>query len=179
MLLTDARRPARTGPDGSLIPLAEQDRRLWDAGAIAEGTGLIERALAETPVGPYQLQAAIAAIHDAARSAETTDWRQIAALYEWLERLAPGPMVTLNRIAALAMFDGPEAGLARLAEVESDAGLRGHRRTITVRAHLLEMAGDPGAADAYRDAARRTLNLPERRYLEARVARLERGRGRP
>jgi predicted RNA polymerase sigma factor len=179
MLLTDARRPARIGPDGSLIPLAEQDRRLWDAGAIAEGTGLIERALAETPIGPYQLQAAIAAIHDAAPSAETTDWRQIAALYEWLERLAPGPMVTLNRIVALAMLDGPEAGLERLGVVESEAGSRGHRRIIAVRAHLLEMAGDPGAADAYRDAARRTLNLPERRYLEARAVRLERGRERP
>ena len=176
MLLTDARRPARTGPDGSLIPLAEQDRSLWDADAIAEGTTLIERALAATPIGPYQLQAAIAAIHDGAPSADATDWRQIAALYEWLERLAPGPMVTLNRIVALAMVDGPEAGLERLAEVETDAGLSGHHRTISVRAHLLEMAGDPGAAAAYRDAARRTLNLPERRYLEARAVRLERGR---
>jgi RNA polymerase sigma factor (sigma-70 family) len=141
MLLTDARRPARTGPEGSLVPLAEQDRMLWDADAIAEGTGLIERALAETPIGPYQLQAAIAAIHDAAPSAEATDWRQISALYEWLDRLAPGPMVALNRIVALAMLDGPEAGLERLGEVESEAGSRGHRRIIAVRAHLLEMAG--------------------------------------
>ena len=137
------------------------------------GQALIEKALSEAPIGPYQLQAAIAAVHDEARRAEDTDWRQILALYEWLARLAPGPMVTLNRIIALSMVDGPVVGLQRLAEVEADDALAGHHRVAAVRAHLLETAGDPAAAAAYRLAARRTLSLPERRYLEARAARLE------
>ncbi len=173
MLLTDARRPARTRPDGSLVPLAEQDRGSWDAQAIAEGVALITATLATAPVGPYQLQAAIAAVHDEAARPEDTDWRQILGLYELLDKLAPGPMVTLNRIVAVAMVHGPDAGLERLAEAEAEPGLEGHHRVDAVRAHLLEMAGDDGAAEAgYRLAARRTLSIPEQRYLESRAARL-------
>jgi predicted RNA polymerase sigma factor len=173
MLLTDARRPARTRPDGALVPLAEQDRSAWDATAIAEGIGLITRALASAPIGPYQLQAAIAAVHDEAGRFEDTDWRQIAGLYGLLQTIAPGPMVTLNRIVAGAMVTGPEAGLAQLAEAETDPALAGHHRVDAVRAHLLEMVGDVEAARAqYRRAARRTLSIPEQRYLESRAARL-------
>jgi RNA polymerase sigma factor (sigma-70 family) len=173
MLLTDARRPARTRPDGSLVPLAEQDRGSWDAQAIAEGGALITATLASAPVGPYQLQAAIAAVHDEAARAEDTDWRQILGLYVLLDKIAPGPMVTLNRIVAVAMVHGPDAGLERLAEAESEPGLAGHHRVDAVRAHLLEMAGDDEAAAAgYRLAARRTLSIPEQRYLESRAARL-------
>ncbi len=172
MLLTDARRPARTGPDGALVPLAEQDRGRWDARAIAEGTALVTEAMSGAPLGPYQLQAAIAAVHDEATRAEDTDWPQILGLYDLLDRLAPGPMVSLNRIVALAMVDGPRAGLRRLAAAESDPALARHHRVHAVRAHLLEMAGEPEAAAAqYRLAARRTLSLPERRYLESRAAR--------
>jgi RNA polymerase sigma factor (sigma-70 family) len=173
MLLTDARRPARTGPDGALVPLAEQDRARWDAQAIAEGVGLITRTLASAPVGPYQLQAAIAAVHDEAARFEDTDWEQILGLYEHLGRLAPGPMVELNRIVAVAMVHGPEAGLRQLAAAEARPGLAGHHRLDAVRAHLLELAGDrEGARVAYRQAARRTLSLAEQRYLESRAARL-------
>jgi predicted RNA polymerase sigma factor len=173
MLLTDARRPARTRPDGALVPLAEQDRSAWDATAIAEGIGLITRALASAPIGPYQLQAAIAAVHDEAGRFEDTDWRQIVGLYGLLQTIAPGPMVTLNRIVAGAMVTGPEAGLAQLAEAETDPALAGHHRVDAVRAHLLEMVGDVEAARAqYRRAARRTLSIPEQRYLESRAARL-------
>ena len=173
MLLTDARRPARTGPDGALVPLAEQDRRRWDAQAIAEGVELITRTLASAPVGPYQLQAAIAAVHDEAARFSDTDWDQILGLYEHLGRLAPGPMVELNRIVAVAMVHGPEAGLAQLAAAEARPGLAGHHRLDAVRAHLLELAGDrEGARAAYRRAARRTLSLAEQRYLESRAARL-------
>jgi len=173
MLLTDARRPARSRPDGSLVPLAEQDRRLWDAGAIAEGVALITGALAGAPIGPYQLQAAIAAVHDEAPNADDTDWRQILGLYGLLQTIAPGPMVTLNRIVAVAMVDGPRAGLDQLAAAEAEPGLVGHHRVDAVRAHLLEMAGDPEAAAAhYRLAARRTLSVPEQRYLESRAAHL-------
>jgi RNA polymerase sigma factor (sigma-70 family) len=173
MLLTDARRPARTGPDGALVPLAEQDRSRWDAQAIAEGVALITRALASAPVGPYQLQAAIAAVHDEAARFEDTDWDQILGLYELLDRLAPGPIVTLNRIVAVAMVHGPEAGLRQLAAAEAEPALAGHHRVDAVRAHLLELAGDHEAANAaYRLAARRTLSLAERRYLESRAARL-------
>jgi RNA polymerase sigma factor (sigma-70 family) len=169
MLLTDARRPARTLPDGTLVPLEEQDRSLWDAGALAEGTALITGTLAVAPIGPYQLQAAIAAVHGEAVRAEDTDWRQILALYDLLRSLTPGPMVTLNRIVAVAMVHGPEAGLAELAE--AGAVLDGHHRVDAVRAHLLERAGDvDGAAEAYRRAARRTSSVPERRYLESRAA---------
>jgi RNA polymerase sigma factor (sigma-70 family) len=173
MLLTDARRPARTGPDGALVPLAEQDRSRWDAQAIAEGVALITRALSSAPIGPYQLQAAIAAVHDEAPRFEDTDWDQILGLYELLDRLAPGPIVTLNRIVAVAMVHGPEAGLGQLAAAEAEPALAGHHRVDAVRAHLLELAGDHGAAHAaYRLAARRTLSLAEQRYLESRAARL-------
>lgn len=173
MLLTDARRPARTRPDGALVPLAEQDRSSWDAAAIAEGVGLITRALASAPIGPYQLQAAIAAVHDESARFEDTDWRQIVGLYGLLQTIAPGPMVTLNRIVAGAMVTGPEVGLAQLAEAETDPALAGHHRVDAVRAHLLEMAGDAEAARrAYRLAARRTLSIPEQRYLDSRAARL-------
>ena len=173
MLLTDARRPARTGPDGALVPLAEQDRSRWDAQAVAEGVALITRALASAPVGPYQLQAAIAAVHDEAARFEDTDWDQILGLYELLDRLAPGPIVTLNRIVAVAMVHGPEAGLGQLAAAEAEPALAGHHRVDAVRAHLLELAGDHEAAHAaYRLAARRTLSLAEQHYLESRAARL-------
>jgi RNA polymerase sigma factor (sigma-70 family) len=173
MLLTDARRAARTSEDGGLVPLARQDRSLWDAAAIAEGIGLITRTLATAPIGPYQLQAAIAAVHDEAPSADDTDWREILGLYELLNLMAPSPMVTLNRIVALAMVHGPRAGLERLAEAESDPGLAGHHRVDAVRAHLLERAGDRERAAAhYRLAARRTLSIPEQRYLQSRAAEL-------
>jgi RNA polymerase sigma factor (sigma-70 family) len=172
MLLTDARRPARTGADGSLIPLAEQDRGRWDQAYIREGLALITEALARTPIGPYQLQAAIAAIHDEAPRADETDWRQILALYELLARLAPNPMVTLNHAVALAMVRGPRAGLDLLASLDADDRLSGHHRLDAVRGHLLEMAGDHTAArSSYQRAARRTTSLPEQRYLAARVAR--------
>jgi predicted RNA polymerase sigma factor len=173
MLLSDARRPARTGPDGALIPLAEQDRGLWDAAAIAEGVSLITATLATAPVGPYQLQAAIAAVHDEAPRAADTDWPQILGLYDMLQHLAPGPMVTLNRIVAVAMVHGPRTGLQRLADAQAQAGLTGHHRVHAVRAHLLELAGERDAARGeYRLAARRTLSAPEQRYLESRAARL-------
>ena len=168
MLLTDARRPARTRADGALVPLAEQDRAQWDRAFIAEGVALITEALQRYAVGPFQVQAAIAAVHDEAPSAAETDWPQILQLYRLLEALAPGPMVTLNRIVALAEVDGPSAGLRAL-----DAAALDHYRVAAVRAHLLERSGAPGAArEEYRRAARLTLSLPERRYLEARVARL-------
>jgi predicted RNA polymerase sigma factor len=170
MLLTEARRPARVTADGSLVPLAEQDRSRWDRRAISEGVALVTAALADTPVGPYQLQAAIAALHDEAASTDTTDWSQILGLYELLRKVAPGPMVTLNRIVALAMVRGPHAGLEALITAEAEPALAGHHRVDAVRAHLLEQAGDrEGAVTAYRQAARRTLSIPERRYLEARA----------
>jgi predicted RNA polymerase sigma factor len=173
MLLTDARRPARTGPDGELIPLAEQDRGLWDAAAIAEGVALVEASLARGAVGPYQLQAAIAAVHDEAARAEDTDWPQILALYGLLERMADNPMVRLNHAVALAMARGPRVGLERLVELESDKRLAGHHRLAAVRAHLLEMAGEQAEAiTAYRAAAALTASLPEQRYLLGRAARL-------
>jgi predicted RNA polymerase sigma factor len=172
MLLTDARRAARTTADGALVPLAEQDRSLWNAAAIDEGSALITRALATTAIGPYQVQAAIAAVHDEARSAADTDWPQIATLYALLDELAPGPMVTLNRIVADAMVAGPQSGLAQLAAAETDPALSGHHRVAAVRAHLLELAGRPDEARAaYRLAAQRTLSLPERHYLESKAAR--------
>jgi RNA polymerase sigma factor (sigma-70 family) len=173
MLLTDARRPARTRPDGAPVPLAEQDRGQWDAQAIAEGIGLITQTLASAPIGPYQLQAAIAAVHDEAARYQDTDWRQILVLYDLLASIAPGPMVTLNRIVAVAMVNGPRAGLRQLAEAEADPALAGHHRVDAVRAHLLDIAGDLQAARAqYRLAARRTLSVPEQRYLQSRAAQL-------
>ena len=173
MLLTDARRPARTRSDGALVPLAEQDRRQWDVQAIAEGIALITRTLATAPIGPYQLQAAIAAVHAEAASTEETDWRQILLLYDLLVSNAPGPMVALNRIVAVAMVHGPHVALEELVTAEAVPTLAGHYRIDAVRAHLLELAGDREAAhEHYRLAARRTLSLPEQRYLETRAARL-------
>jgi RNA polymerase sigma factor (sigma-70 family) len=173
MLLTDARRPARTGADGTLIALAEQDRDRWNREYIEEGTALITTALKEATLGPYQLQAAIAAVHDEAPRAQDTDWPQILALYRLLEQVSPNPMVTLNHAVALAMVDGPRAGLDLLATVADDDRIAAHHRLDAVRAHLLEMAGDDaGARAGYLAAARRTTSLPEQRYLEARAARL-------
>jgi len=170
MLLTDARRAARTLADGSLVPLAEQDRSRWDAEAIREGVALIAATLSRATIGRYQLQAAIAAVHDEAPSAAATDWPQILVLYELLERIGPNPMVTLNHAVALAMVKGPQAGLAMLDTLDADGRLAGHHRLDAVRAHLLEMAGDHAQARAaYRAAARRTTSLPERRYLEAKA----------
>jgi RNA polymerase sigma factor (sigma-70 family) len=173
MLLTDARRPARIRSDGALVPLEEQDRSRWDAGAITEGLALLTRTLATAPVGPYQLQAAIAAVHAEAASAENTDWPQILALYDHLRALAPGPMVTLNRIVAVAMVHGPQAALAELDGATADPALAGHHRTEAVRAHLLDLAGDrDDACHHYEEAARRTLSVPEQRYLRSRAAQL-------
>ncbi len=171
-LLIDARRPARTNAAGELIPMAKQDRTRWDQGLIAEGVALLNGAIGKGAVGEYQIQAAIAAIHDRARHADDTDWPQILALYGLLERLTGNPVVTLNRAVAMAMADGPSAGLALLDAV--DERLAGHYRLDAVRAHLLEMAGDTRAAMAhYRAAAGRTTNLPEQRYLTAQAARLK------
>ncbi|MBO4139145.1 sigma-70 family RNA polymerase sigma factor, partial [Micromonospora tulbaghiae] len=142
MLLTDAHRAARTGPDGELVPLAEQDRSRWDRDAAAEGVALVTEALTWSAPGPYQVQAAIAAVHAEAPTAEDTDWRQIVALYRVLERVAPNPMVTLNQAVAVAMVDGPRAGLALLATLDADGRTAGHHRLAAVRAHLLDMAGD-------------------------------------
>jgi RNA polymerase sigma factor (sigma-70 family) len=173
MLLTEARRPARTGPDGSLVPLAEQDRERWDRGLIAEGVALISDSLSRTRLGPYQLQAAIAAVHDEAPSVDETDWAQVLALYELLERVSPSPMVTLNRAVALAMVRGPVTGLDLLATLEADDRMARHHRLHAVRAHLLERTGDTAAArDSYRTAARLATNVPERRYLDAKAVSL-------
>ncbi|MFD7404957.1 RNA polymerase sigma factor [Streptomyces sp. NPDC059866] len=171
MLLTDARRDARTGPHGELVPLDEQDRDRWDKAAIEEGVALVTRALAGGRPGPYQLRAAIAAVHDEAPSAEATDWREILGLYDILVRLVPGPVERLNRAVAVAMADGPRAGLAELDALEPD--LSASHRLDAVRAHLLERTGEYEAARAaYESAAARTLSLPEQRYLQARAARL-------
>ncbi|MFF5230931.1 RNA polymerase sigma factor [Dactylosporangium sp. NPDC000521] len=176
MLLTDARRPARALPDGTLVPLAEQDRALWHRPAVAEGVELITRTLPKGPPGPYQLQAAIAAIHDEAGSAADTDWPQILALYQLLERVAPNPMVTLNRAVAVAMVQGPGAGLRLLEALDADERLARHHRLAAVRAHLQEMSGDAAAArSSYELAARRTTSLPERRYLLSKAAGLSHG----
>jgi RNA polymerase sigma factor (sigma-70 family) len=173
MLLTDARRPARTGPDGALIPMGEQDRSLWNADDIAGGVALVTDALPRGGTGPYQLQAAIAALHDEAPSAEATDWPQIMALYELLMRTSDNPMVALNHAVAVAMVDGARAGLDLLGELEADERVAEDHRLHAVRAHLLEMAGDRKAArDSYRAAAQRTTSLPQQRYLHARAARL-------
>ena len=174
MLLTDARRPARTGPDGSLVPLAEQDRGKWDQPSIREGVTLITRTLATPPVGPYQIQAAIAAVHDEARIAEDTDWPQILALYDVLTQVAPGPIVRLSRAVAVAMVHSPRAGLAVLGTLDADDRMAHTHRLEAVRAHLLERAGEPTAArESYLRAARMTASLPEQRYLNRRAARLQ------
>jgi RNA polymerase sigma factor (sigma-70 family) len=173
MLLTDARRAARTGPEGELIPLDEQDRALWDRRLIAEGVSLVSDALPRGPVGPYQLQAAIAAVHDEAARVEDTDWPQILALYDVLKEMSDNPMVALNHAIAAAMVHGPAAGLELLTALDADARMAGHYRLDAVRAHLLEMAGEGERAVAhYRAAADRTASIPERNYLTARAARL-------
>jgi RNA polymerase sigma factor (sigma-70 family) len=173
MILTDARRAARTGPAGELIPLTAQDRSLWDRAAIEEGTALLSATLARGRVGIYQLQAAIAAVHDEAPRHDDTDWPQILALYGLLERMSDNPMVTLNRAIALAMVQGPAAGLELLATIESGGRLTGSHRVAAVRGHLLELAGDTDAAvSAYLSAAGRTTNTPERNYLLTQAATL-------
>ena len=171
MLLTDARRPARTGPHGELVPLAEQDRLLWDRRFVTEGVTILTDALAKESIGPYQLQAAIAAVHDQAGTAEETDWAQILALYDLLARMSTNPMVLLNRAIAAAMVHGPRHGLKLLEDL--DEPLAGHYRLDAVRAHLLEMSGDPVTAAAhYRSAASRTTSRPEQHYLMTQAARL-------
>ncbi len=171
MLLTDARRAARADAQGALIPLDGQDRSLWDAGQIAEGVALVSATLGKGPVGPYQLQAAIAALHDEAPTAADTDWPQILALYEVLERVAPGPVVTLNRAVAVGWARGPLAGLAALGELDGDDRMAGNHRLDAVRGHLLERAGDRAAAhQAYLRAAAMTTSVPEQRYLTLRAS---------
>jgi len=175
MLLTDARRPARTRPDGSLVPLAEQDRQEWDHTQIAEGIALISAALSRGEVGPYQLQAAIAAVHDEAKAMADTDWPQILGLYDLLERAAPNPFTALNRAVAVAMVHGPDAGLEVLATLATDKRMARHHRLLDARAHMRELAGDTDVAAAdYLDAARRATSLPERRYLALQAGRLTR-----
>jgi RNA polymerase sigma factor (sigma-70 family) len=173
MLLTDARRAARTGPSGELIPLDRQDRTLWDKDAIAEGVALVTAVLPRGAVGPYQLQAAIAAVHDESKSAEETDWAEILGLYGLLLRMSDNPMVALNHAIATAMVHGPAAGLERLDALASDTRLEGHHRLDAVRAHLLERAGNRGSAIVhYHRAAERTASLAERNYLLIQAARL-------
>jgi RNA polymerase sigma factor (sigma-70 family) len=180
MLLTDARRAARTGPRGELIPLDEQDRALWDRSLIEEGIALVSGALRRGSPGPYQLQAAIAAVHDEAPSVEDTDWLQVLVLYNLLERMSDSPMVRLNQAIAAAMVHGPAAGLERLERLEAlDAAgiLDGHHRLDAVRGHLYEMAGEHGrAVHCYRAAAEKTASTPERDYLMLRAAGLDAGR---
>jgi RNA polymerase sigma factor (sigma-70 family) len=174
MLLTDARRAARTGPDEELIPLNRQDRTLWDRAEISEGIELMTDALSKGSIGLYQLQAAIAAVHDEAAQVEDTDWPQILALYELLKGVSPSPMVTLNHAIATAMVQGPSKGLELLKTLDSDGRLAEHHRLDAVRAHLLEMLGDhESAVKHYRTAAGRTTSIPERNYLMTQAARLE------
>jgi predicted RNA polymerase sigma factor len=178
MLLIDARRPARTTAEGELVPLAAQDRTLWDRAQIDEGTAILDAAMGKPPLGEYRIQAAIAAVHDRAARAEDTDWTQILALYGLLEQLTDNPVVTLNRAVAVAMAEGPSAGLVVVDSV--DERLAGHYRLDAVRAHLLEMAGDTeGALAHYRAAANRTTSLPEQHYLSMKAARLKRGETEP
>jgi RNA polymerase sigma factor (sigma-70 family) len=173
MLLTEARRPARTSPGGELVPLAEQQRSRWDQALIAEGVALVTGALAAggKAVGPYQLQAAIAAVHDEAKDVDATDWPQILALYDLLDRVAPNPVSSLSRVVAVARVHGPAAGLGALAELGSDRRVAGYHRLLATRAHLLGLDGQHGpAAAAYREAARRATSVPERRYLSRMAA---------
>jgi RNA polymerase sigma factor (sigma-70 family) len=173
MLLTHARREARATAAGDLVPLDEQDRAQWDRTLIDEGIGLAKTSLASPVLGPYQLQAAIAATHADAATAAETNWRQVHALYLILERIAPNPMVTLNRAIALAEIDGPPAGLDLLSTLDGDERMASHHRLLAVRAHLLEKAGDPaGAYELYRRAAKSTASIAERRYLESRASRV-------
>jgi RNA polymerase sigma factor (sigma-70 family) len=174
MLLTHARTPARADGSGDLVPLADQDRRRWRRDAIVEGVEILERVLPRGPVGRFQLQAAIAAVHAEAATYDATDWPQIVALYVMLDRVAPSPAVTLNRAVAVAEVDGPAAGLALLGELADRPEMRRHHRLYAVRAHLHERAGDLAAASAdYRTAARLTTSLPEQRYLNSRLAALD------
>ncbi|MFI6432044.1 RNA polymerase sigma factor [Rhodococcus oryzae] len=171
MLLTDAHRAARTGPRGELIPLAEQDRRLWDREAITEGVRLTTAAIEHGLTGPYRIQAAIAVLHAQAASTEDTDWDRILSLYRLLERVAPNPLVTLNLAVATAMAHGPSAGLDLIADHQDQ--LSGTHRLAAVRAHLYEMAGDtPAAVADYTVAANTTPSAAERDYLILRAARL-------
>ena len=173
MLLTDARRAARSTADGWIVPLDEQRRELWNTDQIREGVALLTQTLGRVPVGPYQMQAAIAAVHDEAPTAKDTDWPQILALYEVLERIAPSPVVTLNRAVAVAMVNGPLAGLALLGTLEGDNRMANNHRLAAVRAHLLERAGELALArESYRKAARMTASIPEQRYLALKAARL-------
>lgn len=173
MLLTDARRAARSGPSGELIPLAKQDRALWDREEIIEGEAILTMSLTRGAIGPYQLQAAIAALHCEATSAEDTDWPQILALYDLLRRMSDNPMVRLSHAVAVAMVHGPRKGLDLIDELDTDGGLKGHHRLAAVRAHLFEMAEDPVAAVAnYRLAASGTASIPEREYLNNQAARV-------
>ena len=173
MLLTDARRPARTGADGALIPMAEQDRGKWNAAYVAEGVALLTEVLPRGATGPYQLQAAIAAVHDEAPNADETDWPQILALYELLMRISDNPVVALNHVVAVAMVHGTRAGLDRLSSVRTDIRIAADHRVHAVRAHLQELAGDLTAArESYRAAAARTASLPQQRYLHGRADRL-------
>lgn len=175
MLLTESRRTARTTATGDLISLAEQDRTLWDARLIDEADSLLVAAMARSPLGPYQLQAAIAATHADAQRAEDTNWKQVHVLYKILERIAPNPMVTLNRAVALAETSGPGAALDLLSDLDADPRMKNHHRLHAVRAHLFEMAGDmPEALKQYRLAARGTASVTERRYLELRASALDR-----
>ena len=177
MLLTHARHRARSGPDGALIPMSEQDRSLWDRDAISEGVGLITAALPRGLTGPYQIQAAVAAVHDEAPSTEATDWPQIVALYRVLLRLDNNPVVALNHAVAVSMDQGPQAGLELLRQLESDPRINADRRFHAVRAHLLEITGNIAAArDAYEAAARQATNLQQQRYLHGQIARLETGK---
>lgn len=177
MLLTDARRTARTGMSEELIPLDKQDRSLWDRAEIAEGTELLTLALSKGAVGLYQLQAAIAAVHDEAAQVEDTDWPQILALYELLQRVAPSPMVTLNHAIAVAMVHGPERGLERLRVLDVDGRMAVHHRLAAVRGHLYERLGEyEKAVQQYRSAAAATSSLPEQNYLMTQAARLEEAR---
>ncbi len=166
MLLTEARRPARTTPDGDVVPLAEQDRTLWDKELVQEGVALVSSALSDGPLGSYQLQAAIAAVHDEAERVEDTDWAQVVALYELLDQISPNPMATLNHSVALAMVRGPAAGLDLLTTLKDDPRVCQHHLFYAVEGHLLDMAGNYAAASAaFETAARRTSSQPEKRYL--------------
>ncbi len=173
MLLTDARRAARSGPQGEMIPLNKQDRTLWDRRQIDEGVALISAVLPKGSVGPYQIQAAIAAVHDEAVRSEDTDWPQILALYTILQRMSDNPMVRLNHAVAAAMVHGPATGLELLQKLDADERLTGHYRLEAVRGHLKEMTGDRrGAIASYVTAASRTTSFPERNYLLEQAARL-------
>jgi predicted RNA polymerase sigma factor len=173
MLLTDARRHARSGPDGELIPLDEQDRMRWDREEIAEGVALVSDSLSRGSIGAYQLQAAVAALHDEASSADDTDWPQILALYGLLKRMSDNPMVSLNYAIAAAMVHGPDEGLKLIAELDRDERIAGHYRLDAVRAHLLERSGDrTRAIEHYLAAASRTSSVPERNYLTMKASRL-------